>query len=767
VRLRLENQFKDLVGKFLNFFAENDSPNRSKLAEKRFLVIPIDDMDLLRENVLEYTEEIKKFMRISGVIILLNYDIDRYSQTALNYYLAHNEKLKLYSTANSEYEDIRKRVREQLALVSNYMEKVFPLDQRVVLPSLARVLNNCNYKFYHTRNHSDCKDNATIEARNLNELFITAIFHLAHMRLPFDRVSQSYIPVNLRELHNYMKDLFLESTHYVEDNLEKTDDFEKSRNWLANDIIYRWGKDNLTRKQYLFLVEFWDLSDEHKLRFAYQFFLKYESDLSSHKNSGAKCDDYEAYVNATKKDHISFGDLFYLCKYFADRDWVDEGKWKAFNFALLTLFSVRIKRIEYNHRKQVEDNQKTKKKCLEELNNSSGKGLEELKKFIPGEAGYFGFSSLRLFNLSISKSNLDKMENANQEIDTIYADLVSEGYRHIRERLTIPCGRMECFESNIDNCHHNDFTDLANTLDKKDNLEIYIQNDNLEKIIKGYHAEAKNKNGPNVQVTTDVMSKLLGNKPFTKRDELSNIAMISMDQLLKSFFTLSKSKKVISFDVLNPFHKIGSLQYEKEKLAMQIETILQSLNVTQGKTSTITVKDLAETIKERLYNGIIGIPFSDLTFVYSLVNRLEEKFSSSRSNLDESFDTVKTLYDEIIKIFEKEDEKLFSKETTFFDTGSKEIKFEIKGHEIFKSIFEMLKKATLTEKDFFNDCIRRLFIYSKGNECLRIKTDYSLRFMTEKMSITVGNNKVYSVARETDVPLKTIDNMMREIDEEV
>ena len=433
----IRTQFTKLVERYLSFFYEQDMRDKKSSENvkaganvEKFLIIPIDDMDLLTTNVLEYTEEIKKFMNIPHVIILINYDLDRYSQVILNYYLKYNKKLELYAQ-NSDYEDLRKRVREQLSIVTNYMDKVFPIDQRVILPSLANMLERCDYEFYHTRGENDRKqiknkrlnDNDKLKlitnrwgmhADRLDKLFLSSIFNLTKVRIPFQGCSTNYLPINLRELHNYLKDLYLSCGEYINEkndvdstnvsiNREK---ITKSYEWLALDIIHRWGKENLTRLQYLFLVEMWDAPSEQKLMLTYEFFLKSEKTLNSitkygrrredrgnasQKKDLIKNQDFVRYFDRSKKSKISFGDLFYICDYFIIHDLVNEGKWENFSFAILTLLSINLKLFEHS------------------VENANKKLEEVLEEIMPNHLEYFGFSSLPLLNVELTKSEIDDM----------------------------------------------------------------------------------------------------------------------------------------------------------------------------------------------------------------------------------------------------------------------------------------------------------------------------------------------------------------------
>jgi hypothetical protein len=219
----LKKAFSNLTEKYIEYFKKKEESNKNR---QGCLVIQIDDMDLLTRNIFEFSEEIKKFMMVKNVLILINFDLDRFSQNLLTHYLHHDKKLTIYSSA-ANYPDLRKRTRDLLSVVSKYMDKLFPMDHRVLLPTPATSPEDCKYKYIELidkkEKHENCcndapKEVTRLEADSLEKFIFCPLFEFIRIRYPFNGQARFYLPGNLRELHNFVKSLYqaTKGTHFIQ-----------------------------------------------------------------------------------------------------------------------------------------------------------------------------------------------------------------------------------------------------------------------------------------------------------------------------------------------------------------------------------------------------------------------------------------------------------------------------------------------------------------------------------------------------------------------
>ena len=119
--LALREQFAKLVESFLDYIvADNNIASKD-----RFLVIPIDDLDLANDMSLAILEQIRIFLSVPQVIILTTVDIEKLS-------LAGNKKFSdelIYQKNVGEYE--QNLVRQY---ADRYIAKVLPRNSRIYMP---------------------------------------------------------------------------------------------------------------------------------------------------------------------------------------------------------------------------------------------------------------------------------------------------------------------------------------------------------------------------------------------------------------------------------------------------------------------------------------------------------------------------------------------------------------------------------------------------------------------------------------------------------
>lgn len=123
--LNLREEFKKLVEEYL----ADKLPCCRR--EERFLVLSIDDLDMTTGGVYHILEQIRLFLIIPRVIVLVTADIDRLS-------LSCNKQLseELLCRGSNKLDESR-QIR---GYVTNYLEKLFPGNLRIYMPILGTML---------------------------------------------------------------------------------------------------------------------------------------------------------------------------------------------------------------------------------------------------------------------------------------------------------------------------------------------------------------------------------------------------------------------------------------------------------------------------------------------------------------------------------------------------------------------------------------------------------------------------------------------------
>ncbi|MFQ6600643.1 hypothetical protein [Flavobacterium sp. C3NV] len=181
----LRDCFKRLVNSYLVNFENN----------KDFLIIPIDDFDLSIAGAYNMLEDIRQFLILPNVIILVSCKMEQLNDSILNYLTNEYRNLtSFYNTQkqfniSSELENTRSQkiaqsistniqggLSDKLKLSSGkYLEKLFPIHRRLVLPEL--YVNNRELRIY-VGNTSDLDSNSledVVKKENCHDIKIKLI----------------------------------------------------------------------------------------------------------------------------------------------------------------------------------------------------------------------------------------------------------------------------------------------------------------------------------------------------------------------------------------------------------------------------------------------------------------------------------------------------------------------------------------------------------------------------------------------------------------
>ena len=119
VTVDLKKSLKDLVERYLEYF------------KKDYLVIPVDDIDNNTDVAYQMMEQIRKYLILPNVIILISFKLEQITNVAELYFTRLYEPLLFKDTPSSiSVEDMAQK----------YLLKLFPLENRIALPSLSTMM---------------------------------------------------------------------------------------------------------------------------------------------------------------------------------------------------------------------------------------------------------------------------------------------------------------------------------------------------------------------------------------------------------------------------------------------------------------------------------------------------------------------------------------------------------------------------------------------------------------------------------------------------
>lgn len=199
---QLRDDIKKLIRKFLKIQTGN--------AENSYLVVSIDDIDMGIENSYSIMEEIRKFLCIPNVIVLISLDI-RQLELILktNYYkLLGKDNLDDYDTITVK------------SLSFRYIEKLFPYGRQHHMPelSLIRLKAFGTDGFFNDGSSEYISDEETWKKWKMSTQWSSAFYAIMHliwrktMLIPVCNSDGDYllIPRNFRSLYNmvvFLRDL--------------------------------------------------------------------------------------------------------------------------------------------------------------------------------------------------------------------------------------------------------------------------------------------------------------------------------------------------------------------------------------------------------------------------------------------------------------------------------------------------------------------------------------------------------------------------------
>lgn len=185
----LVKSFKILVEEYLDAMSDISRVDQC-------LVISIDDVDMNIKSSYEIMEEIRKYLQVPNVIVMISMKIEQITNSIEEKFL--NEYKSIYRNNN------QKLINEPSIMATRYLEKLIPLPRRLNLPKLSvkDIGDSLNLKV----NEDMFKQEGIWKYEGtLSEVIFEMIFKKTGIVLLKPRNGiHEFIPQNLREVHNFI-----------------------------------------------------------------------------------------------------------------------------------------------------------------------------------------------------------------------------------------------------------------------------------------------------------------------------------------------------------------------------------------------------------------------------------------------------------------------------------------------------------------------------------------------------------------------------------
>ena len=225
----IRESFMELVDKYLEFMTGGEKG-------QSFLIIPIDDLDMNIKHACEMLEQIRKYLQIPNVIILMAIKTEQLLDV-----IEQDNRDKFKGMHFSELSDDPKH------LATRYFDKLIPEERRLNLPS---VLRDFGTKV-EIVDKSGVIDKSELKFNSIQDTVLGTIYK--ETGLIFMKPKHGFhvlVPDNLRELVGMVSSL---KKFGIENcNSSKLNRLERFEEYFIND----WTKNNLNKDQAEFLFGF-------------------------------------------------------------------------------------------------------------------------------------------------------------------------------------------------------------------------------------------------------------------------------------------------------------------------------------------------------------------------------------------------------------------------------------------------------------------------------------------------------------------------------
>ena len=303
--MTLRDKMDKLVVEYLRFFA-SENPD----ADKSFLVISIDDLDLNVSEAYVMAEQIRKYLVSKHCILLISLKVEQLIEVIANH-------LNKQSAPNKSL--------DSPTMAAKYVTKLIPMENRVIMP---KVYDLCNMKLLIYEN---IEDETPKVYNSIKEAVVQLIYIKTRFLFYNSKGSVSpIVPNNLRSLRHLLG-LLLNMPDF-EDNSESIANKHAFKAYFYQTWVRQLSEKNQQKAR--LLTNGSDVSDVNKLTVSIlSDFIQNDKQTSNSLVS--------QIINPNNYSYnISVGDVFYIIN-FLERSNVDE-ELKLLLFFIKSYYGIRL-----------------------------------------------------------------------------------------------------------------------------------------------------------------------------------------------------------------------------------------------------------------------------------------------------------------------------------------------------------------------------------------------------------------------------------------
>lgn len=390
----MKSSFEKLVQRYIEYFKGS--------YKDKFLVIPIDDLDMNIEYSPVMIEEIRKYLKINNVVILMAIKMEQMSSLIEQMYIKNFETMI----------KLNKFTEDPKEMATRYMEKLLPEGRKLRLPSI-KILPDEAGRLLEIYKKSEGID--PIIVGNLENIVLKITYEKTGLVFIKNTDGTHYLmPDNLRELHDYVS-FFYKLPEDAKDTGLGIQKFEKY-------FMDAWINNNLSLQYKEFLNEFYKVSTTLKNKYIVtKIGSLIESEVKDtvlvgeqeSETNKVKISDFSVRVSelskiiskGNKSENISFGDVLLVLNTY--NDYYDDSNIKKLIFAIKTMYSINFTKKIFNTDRVCSDNVKHVRLLL------GGKIFNQNeRKFLPSNRDYvkLSYNKLEIDNININEY-IKKIEN--------------------------------------------------------------------------------------------------------------------------------------------------------------------------------------------------------------------------------------------------------------------------------------------------------------------------------------------------------------------
>lgn len=247
---RLKKGFRRLLELYLEFMDKS----RNEKSKNQQIIIAIDDLDLCSSNAYKMSEQIRKYLILPQVVIIMAVKIEQLELCVQENNLSDFEK-----SIKVSGKDNIKIYNEVIGMAERYVSKLIPKARRIYLPK-AQSLENTDIIYVYKDKDEEIGISDDIEERSLVEKVLKLITEKTGMIFLPEESGISYLlPNNLRDMVNWIVCLSSMETPDGEDNIIYAENIQKFYQLFEMEILDAEKFDNMGNK----LKSIWKMDIVH------------------------------------------------------------------------------------------------------------------------------------------------------------------------------------------------------------------------------------------------------------------------------------------------------------------------------------------------------------------------------------------------------------------------------------------------------------------------------------------------------------------------